>query len=153
MLCFLFPSGSEIVVILVIALLVFGPQKLPEIGRQIGSAMRELRKMTGDVQRAFDLDDYRYDNPYSPSDYRAPESSTSAYIPEPSVISESDTASGEGAQHAIAYQPPTDAVAWSAPQNLSADADNYVQGPSVTAPEPPGPPNRVRETNPSLSDV
>ena len=34
----------EIVVILLIALLLFGPRKLPEIGRTLGSAMRELRK-------------------------------------------------------------------------------------------------------------
>lgn len=34
----------EIVVILLIALLLFGPKKLPEIGRTLGSAMRELRK-------------------------------------------------------------------------------------------------------------
>lgn len=34
----------EIVVILLLALLLFGPKKLPEIGRTLGSAMRELRK-------------------------------------------------------------------------------------------------------------
>lgn len=33
----------EIVVILLIALLLFGPKKLPEIGRTMGKAMRELR--------------------------------------------------------------------------------------------------------------
>ena len=55
---FAFLGTQEIVVVLVIALIVFGPQKLPEIGRQIGSAMRELRKMSGDVQNAFNLDDF-----------------------------------------------------------------------------------------------
>ncbi|MHB0999365.1 MAG: TatA/E family twin arginine-targeting protein translocase [Armatimonadota bacterium] len=34
----------EITVILLLALLVFGPKKLPEIGRTLGSAIRELRK-------------------------------------------------------------------------------------------------------------
>lgn len=63
---------QEVLVILVIALLVFGPTKLPEIGRQVGGMLREMRKMTGDVQRAFDLDgnsshdhyDSRYDHDY-----------------------------------------------------------------------------------------
>lgn len=55
---FAFLGTQEIVVVLVIALIIFGPQKLPEIGRQVGSAMRELRKMTGDVQRALDFDDH-----------------------------------------------------------------------------------------------
>lgn len=36
---------AEIAVIFVVALLVFGPKKLPEIGRQIGRAARELRRM------------------------------------------------------------------------------------------------------------
>lgn len=35
---------AEILVILVVALLVFGPDKLPEIGRQIGRATREFRR-------------------------------------------------------------------------------------------------------------
>jgi len=34
----------EIVVIMILALLLFGPKKLPEIGRTLGKAMRELRK-------------------------------------------------------------------------------------------------------------
>jgi sec-independent protein translocase protein TatA len=43
-------GAAEILVILVVALLVFGPQKLPEIGRQVGGAMRELRKMQDSVK-------------------------------------------------------------------------------------------------------
>ena len=50
-------GAPEILVILVVALLVFGPHKLPEIGRQVGGAMRELRKMQDSVkQRAADGD-------------------------------------------------------------------------------------------------
>lgn len=36
---------AEILVILVVALLVFGPDKLPEIGRQVGRAVREFRRV------------------------------------------------------------------------------------------------------------
>jgi sec-independent protein translocase protein TatA len=59
---------TEIVIILVIALLVFGPDKLPEIGRQLGSVYRELNRMRSDMTRALDLDEYnRYDMPsYGP---------------------------------------------------------------------------------------
>lgn len=35
---------AELLVIFVVALLVFGPNKLPEIGRQVGRAVRELRR-------------------------------------------------------------------------------------------------------------
>lgn len=34
----------EIVVLLVIALVVFGPRKLPELGRSLGSGMREFKE-------------------------------------------------------------------------------------------------------------
>ena len=34
----------EIVVIMLLALLLFGPKKLPQIGRSLGAAVRELRK-------------------------------------------------------------------------------------------------------------
>lgn len=53
---FAFLSTQTLIIVLVVALIVFGPQKLPDIGRQLGSAMRELRKMSGDMQRALDLD-------------------------------------------------------------------------------------------------
>jgi sec-independent protein translocase protein TatA len=40
---FLSPSPMELVVILVIALLVLGPSRLPETARALGRGMRELR--------------------------------------------------------------------------------------------------------------
>lgn len=36
----------EIVVILVLALILFGPKRLPEIGRTLGGALREFKKAT-----------------------------------------------------------------------------------------------------------
>ncbi len=42
---------GEIVILLVVALLVFGPKRLPEMGRSIGKGMREFKSsltMTGD---------------------------------------------------------------------------------------------------------
>jgi sec-independent protein translocase protein TatA len=51
---------AEILVVLVIALLVFGPQKLPEVGRQVGRAMKEFRRfqdmMTSDFKDVFSED-------------------------------------------------------------------------------------------------
>lgn len=49
---------QTLIIVMVIALLVFGPQKLPEIGRQIGQAMRELKKMSGDMTKALDLEQH-----------------------------------------------------------------------------------------------
>jgi Tat protein translocase TatB subunit len=41
---------GEILVICVVALLVFGPQRLPELARQVGAAMRELRRWQDTVR-------------------------------------------------------------------------------------------------------
>jgi Tat protein translocase TatB subunit len=45
----------EILVILIVALLVFGPQRLPEVGRQVGAAVRELRRMQDTVRGELDM--------------------------------------------------------------------------------------------------
>ena len=41
---------SELLVILVIALLVLGPKRLPELARSLGKAMGEFRRATSDIQ-------------------------------------------------------------------------------------------------------
>jgi sec-independent protein translocase protein TatA len=51
----------EILVILIVALVVFGPSKLPQIGRQVGRGFREFRKfqagLRDDIEDAFREDD------------------------------------------------------------------------------------------------
>ena len=42
---------GELVVILVLALLLFGPRKLPEIARSLGRAVREARRSWEELQR------------------------------------------------------------------------------------------------------
>jgi sec-independent protein translocase protein TatA len=38
---------GHLIVVLVIVLLIFGPGKLPELGRAVGDGLRELKKATG----------------------------------------------------------------------------------------------------------
>ena len=45
---------SEILVLFVIALLIFGPRKLPEIARSVGQAMREFNKAGEEVTRSLE---------------------------------------------------------------------------------------------------
>lgn len=49
----------ELLVILLIALVVVGPQRLPEVGKAVGKAMREFRKAQDELKGAinFDFDD------------------------------------------------------------------------------------------------
>src|SRR2546428_12996968 len=41
---------SEMVFIFLLALIIFGPKKLPEIGRQIGRALNEFRRASNEVK-------------------------------------------------------------------------------------------------------
>jgi sec-independent protein translocase protein TatA len=58
----------ELVVILGLALLLFGPKKMPEIGRSLGVAMRELRRASNDFMSAIESSD-REDPPYEPEEH------------------------------------------------------------------------------------
>jgi sec-independent protein translocase protein TatA len=46
------PLGvQEIVLIFIIALVLFGPKKLPELGKSIGKALGELKRASNDIKR------------------------------------------------------------------------------------------------------
>lgn len=45
----------EILVVSVVALIVFGPRRLPEIARQIGKTMAEVRRHLSEIKSEFDV--------------------------------------------------------------------------------------------------
>jgi sec-independent protein translocase protein TatA len=49
-------GAPELIIILVIALLVIGPGKLPDVGSALGKSIREFRKASSDVQEATRID-------------------------------------------------------------------------------------------------
>ncbi len=44
-------GGSELLVVVFVIFLFFGPKKLPEFGRTVGKAMREFRNATQGIRR------------------------------------------------------------------------------------------------------
>ncbi len=51
-------GGPEIIVILIIALIVLGPKRLPDAGRALGNGMREFKdSISGDSKRDRDDDE------------------------------------------------------------------------------------------------
>ena len=44
-------SGPELIIIVVVALVVLGPERIPELMRSLGKMMREVRKFTGDLSQ------------------------------------------------------------------------------------------------------
>lgn len=48
---FLFISGPEIFIVLLIVVMLFGADKIPEIARGLGKGMRQLKDATNDIKR------------------------------------------------------------------------------------------------------
>ena len=48
---FLFISGAEIFIILVIVVMLFGADKLPELARGLGKGMQQLKNATNEVKK------------------------------------------------------------------------------------------------------
>ncbi len=99
----------ELLIIFVIALIVFGPKKLPELGKSIGRAMAEFKKASDEfqeqvrsemkeVEKTADLDQVKKLGTTDLAAYTTPEPAPSA-----------DAASGTAAQPA--GQPPAETPA------------------------------------------
>ena len=49
-------GAPELIFILLLALLIFGPKRLPQLGRTLGKGMAEVRKASTELQRAFNTE-------------------------------------------------------------------------------------------------
>lgn len=49
-------SFNEILFIMVLALLIFGPKRLPQMGRSIGRALGEFRRASSDLKRSMEIE-------------------------------------------------------------------------------------------------
>ena len=45
---------QELILIFIIALLLFGPKKIPEIGKTIGKAIKEFKKATNEIKETIE---------------------------------------------------------------------------------------------------
>jgi TatA/E family protein of Tat protein translocase len=86
---------QELLVVMVLALLIFGPDKLPELGRRIGRAMREFRRASDEFRSTVEQNlQIHVDQDISPP-------SPSPLEPSPASVQASegptaDAASGDG---------------------------------------------------------
>ena len=54
-------GATELVLILVLVLILFGPGKLPEVGRSLGKALSEFRKAKKDFENEFNDEELKKD--------------------------------------------------------------------------------------------
>lgn len=62
----------EIMVVAVVALIVFGPQRLPEIARSVGRALNELKRQASDIRSEFEAGLDLTDEPTGPDEPAMP---------------------------------------------------------------------------------
>ncbi|PTA68310.1 Sec-independent protein translocase subunit TatA/TatB [Deinococcus arcticus] len=72
---------AELIVILIVALVVFGPRKLPELGKSLGAGLREFRRSTQSLKEDFE-GSLRDTPPAAPAQTIAP---AAAAAPEPAA--------------------------------------------------------------------
>lgn len=77
-------GGPELVLILVLALIVFGPRRLPEIGKSMGRLLSEFRKASNDFQRT--IEDEVEAEKYKPPPAEPPPAEA-AHVTEPAPAS------------------------------------------------------------------
>ena len=84
MLLFFNISGGEILVIVIVVYLVFGPKKIPEFARMLGKGINELRRATDDIKREFNREvnnvkkDINVDDPFEKKAAQTPPKQESA---------------------------------------------------------------------------
>ena len=94
---------QELILVLIVALVVVGPHRLPELGRTIGRAMREFRKIQDDVKDSIRLDLDTAPKPSNRPRQTSPkpvepddDGSPSATAPGPVVDPDPSTTEGDG---------------------------------------------------------
>ena len=127
-------GGTELLLILVIALIVFGPRKLPEIGKSMGRMMAEFRRASNEFKRTIEdeVEAEKVPPPPIPADITPP----AAYDP----VTETSSAPAVAPAAPAPEQPAavTPAPAASAPVTPAAPEEPTVSRDAVppTAPEP-----------------
>jgi TatA/E family protein of Tat protein translocase len=91
-------AGPDLLVILVIALIIFGPKKLPELAKTIGKAMAEIKKTTEEVKESIGINELREMRSNLTMDLYTVAEKLSASMTSEEIAGESSSHAGDSAQ-------------------------------------------------------
>lgn len=126
-------SVPHLIVIFIVALVVFGPEKIPELARNLGRVMAEFRRVTGDLRSTFEGHLRDLEREADARRIAAPAATPAAPTPAPSAspeVSEAPKADDTTAPSpgTVPAKPPNAAALTGAPADASS--------PSATGPAP-----------------
>lgn len=116
----------QIAVVMLVVLVVFGPEKVKDLGRQLGRVLRDVRKAGSEFTNIIHGDENHYDNGYNPPRY---DSYGNAYDTPSSTVPDEDvntyTPAIEAAKSEVKKEPPRGDFAAAA---LSDSPSDYTSG-------------------------
>jgi sec-independent protein translocase protein TatB len=123
-------SVPHLIVIFIVALVVFGPEKIPELARNLGKVMAEFRRVTGDLRTTFEghLRDLERE-----ADNRRIAVPPAAPAAAPAATAAAESSSAPASPGTIPSDPPNAAAIAAAP------ADIPSPGATNASPDPPDP--------------
>ena len=101
----------ELIIIFVIALIIFGPRKLPELGKSLGSSIREFKRASNEMQRTLE-EEIKIEETSTPEPKKSE-------TPMPAATQVSDSTTGEPEPAPVT--PPAAAEAASDPNPAKSD--------------------------------
>lgn len=119
-------SFPHLVVLFVIALVIFGPQKLPELARMLGKATAEFRKMTNDFRYALEDEVRELERQTRIKEQEAAAARASAQAPAPSIQAPAAAPDGAIARELPAASSPETAPS-TPPAELLAESHPSIQ--------------------------
>ena len=121
-------GSTELLFILVIALIFFGPRKLPQLARSMGKSLAEFRKASDDFKRTWERE--------------VALETARAEADEPSIMNE-ESASAPSYENSTDYQPPAlepapsaESIARDSSYQPTPSASSEVAAPESSQPEP-----------------
>jgi len=89
----------EVLVILVVALIIFGPKKLPDLAKSLGKGFAEFKRASQDLKNSMDMDiekEEKRDDSYRPASISKPPDSITEE--QPPASQENEEASKDGSE-------------------------------------------------------
>jgi TatA/E family protein of Tat protein translocase len=128
-------SIPHLIVIFIVALVVFGPEKIPELARNLGKIMAEFRRVTGDLRTTFEGHLRDLEREADTRRIAAPAAASAVMTPvaTPATATSTDAQAAPAAPGTVTSKPPNSAA-------IADPAGNH-SAPEATnaAPDPPDP--------------